>query len=316
VHAVGKAAIETNTELGDERGLAEVRRLLALAHRRRGRMAAATAELERALVHADLSGQQVTRRRMIGSLLYALFDGPATVADTIGRCEALLRDYGDDRIVRALITRALSAFLAMSGRFDEAQEHVRESSLVLDELNQVTPSLYRGIAAEAKELIGDRAGAERELRAMWLAFRDIRGSVPDGRAMGAAYRLARLYCDEGRWDAAATSLAYGRDVPEPSHSDPVEWVLLRLAVSGRLAAHDGRLAEAVTLTQRAVERADRSDRPNLRARVRLALAEVQRAAGAAAEAEAAVAKAIELYEAKGNVAAAEPLRAARSSASS
>ena len=40
------------------------------------------------------------------------------------------------------------------------------------------------------------------------------------------------------------------------------------------------------------------------------LAEVQRAGGASAEADAAVTAAIRLYEAKGNIAAAAPLRAA------
>ena len=54
-----------------------------------------------------------------------------------------------------------------------------------------------------------------------------------------------------------------------------------------------------------------SDNLNLRARAWLALAEVQRAAGDGAEADAAVAEAIRLYEAKGNVAAAAAVRATR-----
>ena len=49
-------------------------------------------------------------------------------------------------------------------------------------------------------------------------------------------------------------------------------------LEARLAAHRGELAEAVALAQRAVELAERSDMLNLRARVWLALAEVQRAA--------------------------------------
>ena len=47
-----------------------------------------------------------------------------------------------------------------------------------------------------------------------------------------------------------------------------------------------------------------------RARVWLALAEVRRAAGLTAEADAAVAAALELYEQKGNIAAAARVRAA------
>ena len=48
---------------------------------------------------------------------------------------------------------------------------------------------------------------------------------------------------------------------------------------------------------------------NLRARVWEAFAEVQRAGGQGAEAEAAFARALELYEQKGNVAAAAALQA-------
>ena len=52
----------------------------------------------------------------------------------------------------------------------------------------------------------------------------------------------------------------------------------------------------------------------MRAHVEVALAEVQRAAGNTAEADAAVARALELYEQKGNVAAADRLRAGAANA--
>jgi hypothetical protein len=81
-------------------------------------------------------------------------------------------------------------------------------------------------------------------------------------------------------------------------------------VRARLAAHRGEYPEALALIGPVVEDAERR-RPealDLRARVQLALAEVQRAAGNNAEAEAAVARALELYEQKGNVAAMAQLR--------
>ena len=59
------------------------------------------------------------------------------------------------------------------------------------------------------------------------------------------------------------------------------------------------------MRERAVELAERSDMLERRGRRWLALAEVQRAAGDTAEADAAVATALELYEQKGNVAAAD-----------
>jgi hypothetical protein len=60
----------------------------------------------------------------------------------------------------------------------------------------------------------------------------------------------------------------------------------------------------------AVEVADRSDRLNLRGRVWVALAQMRRDGGEPAEAEDAIAAALRLYEAKGNVAAAAHVRAA------
>jgi tetratricopeptide (TPR) repeat protein len=197
----------------------------------------------------------------------------------------------------------------MAGRSDEARELVRKSSLVLDELNLTSGSLYRLIAATAKELIGDAVGAEHELTAMWKSLSGMRGDAVDARAMSAAYDLAHLYCDEGRWEDAERCLDYGRDVLEIKNltvSGP------RYAVSARVAAHRGEHAQALELAQRGVELAEPSDTLNLRARVWLALAEVRRRAGAEAEARTAAAAALELYEQKGNVAAAAHVRAAAS----
>jgi hypothetical protein len=90
--------------------------------------------------------------------------------------------------------------------------------------------------------------------------------------------------------------------------------VLGLAARARIAAHRGDTAGAVALAQRAVELADQSDMLNLRARVWLALAEVQRCNGQKTKADAAAAAALRLYESKGNVTAAAPLRASASEA--
>ena len=132
--------------------------------------------------------------------------------------------------------------------------------------------------------------------------------APDWRAMWAAYQLALLYCDEGRWDAAARCLDYGCDVPVPA-SFITAAPVLGLAGRARLAASRGDLGEAITLARRAVELADETDLLNVRARVWRALGEVGRARGDTANAETAVAAALGLYEQKGNIAAATSLRA-------
>jgi len=125
--------------------------------------------------------------------------------------------------------------------------------------------------------------------------------------MNAAYLLAFLYCDRGRWDDAAACLAYGDEVPVAC---PTSAAVFRPAARARLAAHEGSFAEALTLAERAVECAKVGDNLNLRARAWTTLAEVHRAAGEHARAVSAVAEAVRLYEAKGNVAAATAARAA------
>ena len=89
---------------------------------------------------------------------------------------------------------------------------------------------------------------------------------------------------------------------------PPHRTIYRLTAEARIAAHRGRLPQALTLAQRAVEYAELTDSLNLRARIWTALAEVQRSGGAAPEADAALATAIRLYAAKGNLAAAARLR--------
>ena len=308
VRAIAEEGIETFTELGDEAGLASAKRSLGSVCRVQGRRAEAVVWFEEALVHANACDDQVTRRLVTESLAMILGGGPMPVGDAMRRCEELRDANRDDRVLDAVITRCLSALLAMAGRFDEAREYGRRSSRVLDEANMSTPSwLTREIAAEAKELAGDRAGAERDLEAMWLYFRDTLGGAPAGNGMSAAFQLAHLYCDDGRWDDAEECLVFYRGVPDPAG---VPWAARRLAAEARVAAHRGELVEAAALARRAVEITEGTDMLNIRARVWLALAEVQRAAGDTAEADAAVARALELYEQKGNVAAAAALQAA------
>ncbi len=304
---VTEAAVDTLRQLGDLGGLAMAERYLGLALFRQGRLAEACAVLERAVVDADTSGDRDKRRQVIGTLVNCYWQGPAPVDEAIRRCEELLHSAQTDRVLAAVITRFLSVLFAMAARFDEARELDRTSSLVLDELNQNSYWVYRGATAEAKELAGDRAGAERELLAQWDWFSSHGDRAIDDRAMSSAYKLAYLYCDDDRWDEAANCLSFGSEVALVAR--PTHRTIYRLAGEARIAAHSGRIPHALTLAQRAVDYAEPTDNLNLRARIWMALAEVQRASGAAAEADAALAAAIRLYVAKGNIAAVAPLRA-------
>ncbi len=307
--SIAEQALSTFAELGDAVGLAEAGWELASALRSQGRVADAHAVFERALADAEESGALTQRRRVAGSISFVLCTGPTPAGSAIRRCEELRESSRDDRMLEAVITRNLAALYAMTGRFDEAREALHASSDVLDELNIVTATwAHRWSLAEAKDLLGDRAGAEQELAATWERFRDIGGDTPDRRAMHGAYRLALLRCDAGRWDEAERCLEYAAEVPVPPYYTAES--AFGLAARGRLAAHQGRLDGAIALARAAVELADRSDNLNVRARIWSSLAAVEHARGNDARMDAAVAEAIRLYEQKGNVTAAGRLRSA------
>ena len=312
---VAEAAAETFAKLGDSSGLALAERLLAIALALVGRSNESRAALERAFIHAEASGDPTTRRRVVGTLSFFLAGGPHgswPVREAIQRCEELLELNREDPVLKAAITRSLSLCYAMAGRFDEARDLVRQSSLVLDELNQRTvSSVFQRTAAEAKELIGDRAGAEQERVARYLHLRDAAGGAPDGTAIAAALELANFYCDDGRWEKAADCLAYAKAGEPILHRNRRERRADLLSVEARLAAHRGRLAEALTLAQQAVALVEPFENLDLQARMQVALSKVHRSTGRTAEADAAAATAIQLYEERGNTAAAARLRSAR-----
>jgi DNA-binding SARP family transcriptional activator len=307
VRSTALDAIATFAELGDTRGLAKARTLLAIAYDTGGgRYEAALAELEQALLEADACGDEFIRNRVITRLVMNLTAGPTPVEEAIRRCEELRRASSGRPVLGARIERCLSLLCAMAARAEEARDHERRASTVLDQLPHGEEMASRRIVANTHLLLAETAAAEQQLLAMWERFGNEREG---GSYMGAftAVMLALLCCDEGRWADAEQWLARAAGVPWPAASPPG---ILGPAARARVAAHRGELDEALTLAHRAVELADRTDSLNWRARVWLALAEVLQTCGRTEEADAAIKTAIGLYEQKGNVTAAA--RAARS----
>jgi class 3 adenylate cyclase/tetratricopeptide (TPR) repeat protein len=308
---VAEEAIKTFEALGDTLGLAEAGLMLSDALVRAGRFADSIAATDRALAHAQEAGATGIRRLIIDKLAERICCGPVPVHDAIARLEELRAANRNDHMLEAVILRELSFVLAMAGRFDQARAHLDASTPALDEANltDLTWAQSRWQVSSTLELVGDAAAAEQDLIAVWQHFRESRGTASSSRAMNAAAKLALLCCDQGRWQEAAGHLAYGQEVDRSPPTPGKAYACLRLAARARIAAHAGKHTEAGELARTAVELAPSYFGVNDQARAWLALAEVQRAAGNAAEGDAAIAQALELYELKGNIAAAARVRA-------
>jgi class 3 adenylate cyclase/tetratricopeptide (TPR) repeat protein len=314
MQAASEQARQAFAELGDDRGLALAERLLGSTLLAQGHREEGDAVYELSLVHAQASGDVTALRRAVLVFLNSLTNGPTPVETALDRCNQLARSVPSDRVLEALVMRRQGLFHAMAGDPEIALELVGESSAVLDERNLWIYSwLDRGRAAYARELAGDRFGAEREWLARWQYF-SRQGDRSKLWVVSSAYNLGLLYCDEGRWDEAEQVAAKVRDV---QLGGGVSEVALRFTLEARLAANDGRLEEAVALAGQAtapmtfdgVVVADRSWHGDARALA--AAAEVLSRKGEGAAAEAAFTKAHAIYMQKGNVAAANRLRSAR-----
>ena len=300
-------AIATLTELGDDEGLADVRGTYTIVLARLGRCSEAQIQAERAVENADACGDRVAQRNARGSLANnCLCHGAADVEQAIARCGLLLDSGLADRVLDAAIKRCLGLFHAMAGQRDLAAQILLESSAVLDDLNDSRYELSRDHAAYAKELLGDRAGAEDELKAMFYRFAGPTATRVEMRAVRASTELARLYCDDARWSEAAAEAAYWDGIPPADDSRGSG--CRRLVVDARLAAHAGDLDTANNLAERALDRAEAREDPDFQGVIWAGVAEVRRAGGHIHEADQALATAIGFYEQKGNAAAAERLR--------
>src|SRR5262249_49922861 len=159
--------------------------------------------------------------------------------------------------------------LAMAGRDEEAWDHIRAGNSVLDGVVETDLGLTsRYVVAEAMALLGDLAGAEKELAAMFTSIRDARGEGPEARALRVAGELALLVGDQGRWEDADAYLRYGQEVDALEPARGKLYPVLRLAARGRVAAHRGELGDALALVERAVEFGDENNLLNYRARAR------------------------------------------------
>jgi predicted ATPase/DNA-binding SARP family transcriptional activator len=296
--------VQTFEQAGDDRLLAKVWELLAWAPWFRCRAGATVEALERAIDYARRAGDARTEAQSLNLFVGAAFFGPMPVPDAIRVCEEIVGQPDQQRRIRASALRALAGLNAMAGVFGEARELVAAHKELVQELG------LRVSAASAAEtygivemLAGDPAAAERELGWGYGVLEEIgeTQNFPD-----LAAKLSDAFYAQGRDERALELSKVSEAATAPDDLSPgVQW----RAVRAKLLARQGDPEPAEALAREAVAIAAETDFLVLRGDALMDLAEVLRPAGRETDAVPLVEQALELYEQKGNVVAAERARA-------
>ena len=297
---VADDAIDALSRLGDARGLARAWRLKCLAAESKGRNGEAETYARRGLEHALSSGDGPEIARLADRLATTLYYGPAPAAAAIADCERLL-DQADGRpLMQANVLCSLGGLVGMVGRVEETRVLCERARTTYEELGfeLLVAGAYEMQAAVAA-LAEDDAGAEQAYRKAYEIVGE-RGGLNSYYRARLASALVRL----GRVDEAAGLVpdreALGDEVPVR-----ITGLTASSAVKSALREADGALADA----EEAVELATGTDLLNLHAEACERLAEELERAGRARESRDALSEALALVELKGNVLAAERLKA-------
>src|SRR4051794_725339 len=296
------AAVESEIPIleaaGDDRALG--RAWLAVAHVRGdffceyGAMEEASA---RAVTHYSRSGWSASTA--LNSLGVALFFGPKPVGDAIAQLEELMNGFEGDRASEANILMWLGGLQAMLGSGLEARNRIELAKQRYRELGLTSAAngdCERMLGFVAM-LAGDPAAAAEHFANSCAVLEELgQTQVLATRAGELASSLfaAERYDEAEEWASRAGAAA---------GDDDVDAALAWKPAAARLEARRGGVADAERRLRELLS-ATPPDAVVGRAGTLLALGEILRVGGRDDEAAVAVSAAIDLYDAKGNVAAA------------
>ena len=298
------AAAGVFEEVGDEAALA---RALTLRGKYRfwgGEAGAAIPDLERALGHARAVGDRAEEAECVQYLCAAMRVGPTPVDEALRRVDELSSGAAANTRLEEAFLLARAHFVAVQGDFDAARNFASQAQALARE-HGLNDDQGRTALGDIERLAGDGPAAERELRPLCEHYDEV-GEF--GFLASVGPELAEAVLMQGRDEEAlalierwpADRLTLPEDVDARTH-----WRRVRAKVLARM----GELDEAERVGREAVAIASATDVLDLRGQALADLAEVLRLGGRPEEARALIEEATRLYDQKGNVVAAERLRA-------
>jgi tetratricopeptide (TPR) repeat protein len=259
--------------------------------------------LERARELASRSGDARELSQIRFGLARAAALGPMPAEAAIERCREMLEESAGDRYAEGVTANALAYLEGMRGSFDEARELAARSRAIFEDLGLVLAASVLDVWTGQIELLaGDPAAAERIWRASYetLELLGERGNL----STIAAFLAEALYEQEVDGEAQSLTEVSERTASNDDVTSQIAWRVTR----AKLLARRGKVERAEELARDAVGRADQTEWPNLRGGARVSLAKALLAAGRTDEASRTAEEAVEIYDAKGNLAAAAQAR--------
>jgi len=287
----------------DEEGLCRLWSLRAQIAYIAGRTNQADAAWSRAAEHAERAANERQLFEVLAWRAASAVFGATPVADAIERCRDFRTRVAVSPVAVAWTINPAAVLHAMNGEFALANQLLQEAAAILSELGGLYASVSH-LEASVRLLAGQPELAEAALRAdvETLAEMNGAGSLATTTAM-----LAQAVYDQGRLDEADDLCASAAEVTAADDIfTQVIWRGVRGSILARRGAHD----EAEALAREAVALVAPTDLLSQHGDAMLRLADVLRVnplspAGAASR---AVHSAVDLYERKGNVAAAARAR--------
>jgi predicted ATPase/class 3 adenylate cyclase len=295
---IAEEAVAAFEETGDDFGLAQAWRQLAIALHARARFGEAADAAEQARAHARSADAAREEARAVDLLCMCLVHGPTPVSVATERATAMLADARANPGLRANVMAALAELKAMQKSFDEARQLLAEARQTYEQLGLRFGLLgVMQVQGLVELLAGDAGEAERAFRE---GYELIAVELPTWRAYQAGLLAEALY-EQDRLDEARLLIETG----EPDQLDDLENIFGWAVVKARLLARAGAFEEGEDLLRDVAARAAKTDALNLHGRVLLALAEVLVAAGRLDDARREATAAAAIFKRKGNLPDAE-----------
>nr|WP_037827849.1 adenylate/guanylate cyclase domain-containing protein [Streptomyces sp. NRRL S-325] len=294
--ATARAVLPVFEAAGDAVGRARSHLRLAQHLQQAGRHEEAERDQACALEQAVLAGAEPERAAALGAIGISLWRGPVPAPEAVARCLGLLAAHGEGRpTVRLTLNCPLAVLYALQDRPREAYACLAEAQELAGNLRFAEAEVFLPVFRAAVEALLGHGGTALEL----LAGADEAARRADAAGLRTAVALdaARIELDEGRTGRATAWIAGMGEASGLSPADAVDLNGLR----GRLAAADGRPAEATGHADRAVRASLLTDSPLVRATAELDRARTLFALGRQAPALVSARAAREHFVSKGHL---------------